>query len=137
MYGNEMYGNTGEPDHAVQRPFTTSSSPDNAAEQTRVGAIMAQLCPGFRLTDALATNSKYELPADKVSLEQISRSSSPCSGSRDDMQLGSVENDSRRCLSPHLQCSRLTLQDLGASALSIADVFLNNCSFAQASALTF
>ena len=66
-----MYGNTGEPDHAVQRPFTTSSSPDNAAEQTRVGAIMAQLCPGFRLTDALATNSKYELPADKVSLEQI------------------------------------------------------------------
>jgi ABC-type multidrug transport system ATPase subunit len=44
---------------------------DNAAEQTRVGAIMAQLCPGFRLTYALATTSKFELPADKVSLEQI------------------------------------------------------------------
>jgi ABC-type multidrug transport system ATPase subunit len=43
----------------------------SANQMTEVNTIIASLCPSFHLTYSLATTSKYELPADKVTLEQI------------------------------------------------------------------
>lgn len=42
-----------------------------APSRAQVSSIVAQLCPSFQLTYALANTSKYELPAGNVTLENI------------------------------------------------------------------